>query len=274
MTTVLTNIQDIVREQLVRPRMLSVKVATLFVEMLDVEDPLDGLNSELFRCLEPFEEELLFSPLFTPKSEDLEACEPFLSPEGMSETALEDLVSALHAENLLVLLSYGHREERVRIAEVVIERYVHLLHLHVSIHPVLLPVVENVAAHVRDLSDRKVFFSQARRPTWSSANRAALLKSCLDAMLERKTVQLDKVKFLTEFVHSYRPAGKKELLNALFNLVESYHRDQEHPIYNQRLEHYQGGNIRSEQCGPEIKNHRLAMAHALLADFKPFFATP
>ena len=274
MTIAIANIQDIVREQLLRPRVLSVKVAALFVEFLDVEDPLDGLSSEAFCSLEPFEEELLFSPLFTPKSEDLEACEPALPPEGMSQTALENLVLALSAENLRVLLSYGHREERVRVVEVVIERYVRLLHLHVGIHPLLLSAVEEVGARVFDLSDQRAFFSQARRPVWSSESRAFLLKSCLDAMLERGTVQLDKVKFLTEFVHSYRPVGQRELLNALFNLVESYHRDQEHPIYNQRLEHYQGGNIRSEHCGTEIKNFRLAMAHALLADFKPFFAVP
>lgn len=286
--TALNDILGIVRAQLVRPRLLSVQEAGAFVDMLGVEDPLDGLASEDFFRLEPFEIELLFSPLFTPTSQDVEACEPALPPAGMPDADVAKVVSSLAAEALRFPLSFGQREEMAPVSEEVIERYVRLLHLNAGIHATLVPVLEQVVSGWMVAAsrakkdgergaadaDRWGLFSLVRSAVWQTDKRTSLLKSCLEAMLETSTVRLDKVRFLTDFVRSYRPVGEQALVNALFHLVEAYHQDQEHPIYNQQLEHYQGGSIRSQHCGPAIKTHRLVMAHALLADFGRFSVSP
>ena len=267
-----THIQDIVCVQLMRPRALTVQVAGSVCDMLSVDDPLDGLDQALFQRLMPFETELLLSPLFTPVPQDLEACEPALPVAGMPDAEVASLVSGLVAKSLHCPLSYGQREKLVPLMEVVIERYVRLLHLDSRIDPLLLPSLETIAEEGRGepvgQAERWTLFSQAHRPVWNTSKRAQLLNICLQTMIERATFRLDKIRFLTDFVGSYRPGGAKELVDALVNLMDAYHHDSEHPVYNQQLEHYQGDNIRSQYCGPAVKAFRLTMAHALLSDFR------
>ncbi|MEO5340116.1 MAG: hypothetical protein H7837_06295 [Magnetococcus sp. MYC-9] len=253
----------IVRGQLMRPRALSVRAGGAVCGLLGVEDPLDGLRREVLELREPFEVEWLLSPLFTPASQELEGCEPALPVAGLVASEVDALAVALVAESLSCPVSYGHREQEVPVMEVVIDRYVRLLHLDAAIHPLLLPVLEQWAAG----ADRFALFSLARRSVWQRESRARLLQVALQAMLSKESCRVDKVRFLTDFVGSYRPAGEQELVHALTNLVDAYHRDHEHPIYNQMLEHYQGGNIRSQSCGADVRAYRLSMAHALLVDF-------
>ena len=259
--------------QLVRPRVLTVQVSGAISGRLGVEDPLDGLSQAALRDLAPFEIELLFAPLFTPVAQDLEACEPSLPPAGITALAVDDLVSMLVEESLQCPLSYGQKEVMLLLVDVIVERYVRLLHLSTSIHPLLLSTLEHAVAGASALH-RWVLFSQARNVVWQTEERALLLKACLGAMAERSTFQLDKVRFLTDFVHSYRPAREAGLVRALSNLLEAYHQDNEHPVYNQQLEHYQGDNIRSRYCGPAVKAFRLSMARALLSDLGHSFTQP
>ncbi len=254
---------DRVRAQLLRPRVLSVRVGGAVCGLLQVSDPLDGLTLELLRVCEPFEVEWLLASLFTPTHPEREVCEVALPPEGIADAVVEALITRLVAEDLYCPLSYGHREKAVPVMAVVIERYVRLLHLNAGIHPLLRPVLQ---AWVEG-ADRLILCSLARRPVWHPEKRAHLLCRVLQRMVEKGSFQVDKIRFLTDFVGSYRPAGEQELLQALVNLVDAYHQDTEHPVFNQQLEHYQGDNLRSRYCGPEVKAFRLAMVHALLADF-------
>lgn len=266
------NIFDIVRAQLLRPRVVSVQVAGAVSGMLNVDDPLDGLDQDQLCHLMPYEVELLLSPLFTPTFRELEACESALPAVGITAAEVVSLVVTLVTENIHCSLSYGEKEVAVLLAEVVIERYVRLLNLSSGIDPSILDILESLVREGQKTpmgdEERWALFSQARHPVWKMGKRLQLLKSCLRAMAERSTFRMDKVRFLTDFVRSYRPAGEKEFINALLNLMDAYHRDNEHPVYNQQLEHYQGDSIRSQYCGPAVKTFRLTMAHALLADCK------
>ncbi|MBF0399233.1 MAG: hypothetical protein HQL80_06495 [Magnetococcales bacterium] len=256
---------ECVRAQLLAPKVLTVRVGGTICGLMGVDDPLDGLALDLLRAREPFEVELLLSPLFTPTHTEMEACESVLPLEGIGKEAQERLVTSLANEDLFCPVSYGHRAQAVPVMEVVIERYVRLLHLSLAIHPLLRPVVQ---AWVDD-KERSVLSSLARRSVWHSEQRARLLGDVLQVMKERETFRVDKVRFLTDFVVTYRPNGKQELLHMLSSLLEAYHQDSEHPIYNQQLEHYQGGNIRSRYCGADVRSFRVAMANALIADCDP-----
>lgn len=261
---------DCVRLQLLTPRVLSIRVGGAVSALLGVEDPLDGLSLELLHTREPFEVEWLLSSLFTPTHQEQEACESFLPPEGLADEVVDSLVATLASETLFCPLSYGHQVHTVPVMGVLIERYVRLLHLNAAIPPLLRPLLADWV----EGQDRLILSSLARRPVWQSACRAQVLCSALQAMVERGSFRADKIRFLTDFVGSYRPSGQQELLCALANLVESYHQDSEHPIFNQQLEHHQGENLRSQYCGPTIKAFRLAMAHALLTDFSYSPAMP
>ncbi|MEO5362547.1 MAG: hypothetical protein H7838_02845 [Magnetococcus sp. DMHC-8] len=251
-----------VRAQLVRPRELSVRVGGAVCGMLNVRDPLDGLHRDLLQHREPYEVEWLLSTLFTPTRQEREACEVALPPVGIDAVAVGVLVTCLSAEALDCPVLYGHREAPVPVMPVVIERYVRLLHLDAGIHPLLLPILQGWG----DEGVRLVLCSLARRSVWHPEQRAAMLLDLLQTMRARDAFRVEKIRFLTDFVGSYRPVGKPELRSALVNLVEAYHQDTEHPIFNQQLEHYQGENLRSRYCGPDVKAYRLAMAHALLTD--------
>ncbi|MBF0460408.1 MAG: hypothetical protein HQL87_03340 [Magnetococcales bacterium] len=257
------NILACVRVQLLRPRVLSVRVGGAVCGLLEVADPLDGLCLEVLTAREPFEVEWLLSSLFTPTPQEMEACEAALPLAGLTDAVVEALVTALAAENLFCPVSYGHREQAVPVMAVVIDRYVRLLHLNAAVHPLVCALLETGIGG----ADRLVLSSLARRPVWHPESRARLLCRALRVMAERGTFQLDKVRFLTDFVGSYRPQDEAGLLQALLGLVDAYHQDGEHPIFNQQLEHHQGENIRSQYCGPDVKSFRLTMAHALLADF-------
>ncbi|MEO5351108.1 MAG: hypothetical protein H7836_15920 [Magnetococcus sp. YQC-3] len=261
--SVFTGILDSVRAQLRSPRVLSVRVGGAVCSMLNVDDPLDGLALDLLTAREPFEVEWLLSSLFTPTYREREACEAVLPLEGIAEGVIETLVTALSAEKLFCLVSFGHREQQVPVLPVVIERYVRLLHLNAGVHPLLLPLLRTWES----VAERLSLTSLARRSVWQTESRAHLLRSALQAMGERGSFRVEKVRFLTDFVGSYRPSDETHLLRALANLVEAYHQDNAHPVYNQQLEHYQGENIRSRYCDSEVKAFRLSMAHALLTDF-------
>lgn len=261
---------DCVRLQLLAPRALSVRVGGAISSLLGVDDPLEGLSLERLSACEPFEVEWLLSSLFTPTHREREACETFLPPEGLASEVVDDLVAILSSDVLFCPISYGHQMQAVPVMGVLIERYVRLLHWDAAIPPLLRPVLADWV----EGQDRVTLSSLARRPAWQSLHRAQMLYHALQAMVERDSFRIDKVQFLTDFVASYRPDGQQALLRALANLVEAYHQDSEHPIFNQQLEQYQGENLRSRYCDADVKAFRLAMAYALLTDLSDSPAMP
>lgn len=272
-------ILSLVQVQLERPRVLSLQVAGAIGAQLGVDDPLEGLDRECWCHWAPDEVGALFAPLFTPDFSDREVCESALPPVGLDPAAVASLVTTLGARSLECPLVFGEQERPLPLDEGVIERYVRLLHLDAAIHPLLWQTMEGLVAEGAPLplneQARCVLFSRARASVWSGdAGRAALLGRYLTVVAEKGTFRADKVVFLTEFMRSYRPSDEAKLIQALHNLVEAYHQDGDHPVYNPRLQHHQRSSIRSQYCGPAVKAFRLTMARDLLADFGHVAAPP
>ncbi|MBF0183293.1 MAG: hypothetical protein HQM06_02725 [Magnetococcales bacterium] len=257
---------ECIRRELSRPREMSVRVGSAVCSLLDVRDPLDGLTREILQQREPYEIEWLLSPMFTPDDQERERCEVALPLSGIDEETAERLELLLSAEGIYCQISFGHRERMVPVMPVVIERYLRLLHLRDSVNPLLIALLQSWP----EAGERSALTSLARRKVWQTDQWAQVFLMAWQAMLARQSFQVEKFRFLTEFITSYRPSDHAELISSLTNLVAAYHQDHEHPVYNQQLEHYQGGNIRSHSCGPEIKSYRLAMTHGLLTDFSFF----
>jgi hypothetical protein len=252
-----------IRRELTCPREMSVRVGSSVCSLLDVRDPLDGLTREILQEREAYEVEWLLSPLFTPTDQERERCEEALPLAGVDAATVERLELVLAAEGLYCAIRYGHRERPVPVMPVVIERYLRLLHLQDGVNALLLPLLQAWP----EASERMILTSLARRKVWQQDHWAQVFLLAWQAMMARESFDVEKFRFLTDFIGSYRPADQDELVQSMTNLVDAYHRDHEHPVYNQQLEHYQGGNIRSQSCGPEIKAYRLAMTHGLLTDF-------
>ena len=253
---------DIIQGLLSMERMLDNRLAASIAAALGVDDPLEGLTADRLGRMLDYELELLLSPLFTPAFDDRCACEPALPLGGVPAAAVPGLVAALVARGIRCDLVFGDGRVTLAVPEVVIDRHVRLLRLSGVVD-------DTVAAHFEGVDNptRYRCICLARRRVWQSPERAELLKTCLDTLSHRKRFTDEKLRFLSDFVHTYHPQGVEGLLAALYNLVEAYHRDREHPIFNEQLEEHQGVNIRSRYCGTEVKAYRVRMARTLLEDF-------
>ena len=245
-----------------RERILSNKLGGRISTTMGVDDPLEGLTAERLQGLEEYELELLLAPLFTPTMDDQIACEAALPLTGFPTGGQETLVAQLLAAHIRCDLVFGDGRQPLSPPEVVVERFVRLLRLDGVVDQAVAAYFETL-----DAAARHRCLCLARRRVWRSPERAALLRRCLEIMRDKNSFDPERFDFLSCFVHTYHPVGVSGLVTALENLMESYHRDHEHPIFNERLEEHQGGNIRSRYCGPEVKALRVRMARSFLVDF-------
>ncbi|MBF0369943.1 MAG: hypothetical protein HQL52_10845 [Magnetococcales bacterium] len=253
-----------VRAQLTTPRSMRAKVASTISTTLSVTDPIAGLSEDRLATMEEYEQELLLAPLFTPGMEERVELEPHLPGSGLSLDETNDLVTTLAKEQLSCPLSFGQEEGILALPEVVLERFVRLLNLECQIDP---GVAERLNRLVKS-EERHRAFAQARRRVWQNKRNIALLTEALTAMEENNAYQTDKLIFLSDFVRGYRPTTLSSLVEQLENLVDSYQKDEEHPVFDEQLAHYQSKAIASRHTGNQIKAFRLAMAHSFLADLR------
>jgi hypothetical protein len=254
---------DIVRGLLVAPRTLTAKTATAITIQLDVDDAISGIASDKVATLEEYEAELLFSPLFTPTDRDRTLCEPALSPDGINSETLDELYEQLLQGELYSPVVYGLASGSLKIPSIVIERYVRLLGLTSKVSERIASLLEAAV----EQENRYKAFSLARRPVWRSSSSCELLAVCLEKMVKNSSFSAEKMDFLTGFVRTYRPSAKELFLTRLKNMVDSYHKDHDHPVYNRNLAKKQENSLMPLSCSKEVRANRIAMADALLADF-------
>ncbi|MBF0138287.1 MAG: hypothetical protein H7833_05085 [Magnetococcus sp. DMHC-1] len=252
------------RRALTRTRHLEDRAATRIRDRMRVDQPLDGLVANRIDRLEPVDVELLLAGIFTPDRQDREPFEAVLPLAGLDGATLTSIVDMLTQEKLGCPIEFSGETTLLVVPEIIIERYVRLLHVDRPIQPV-------VAERIRDLfpaSQHACALCCVRQPVWQGEERVALLLGFLDMLQKDATGQIEKLLFLSEFVESYRPLDLAQLTWQLIHLVESYQNTQLGPVFNPELENLQVNALRSRYCGPQVKAERLAMANALLRDLK------
>lgn len=251
------------RKDLSRPREISDRNAAALMSRLGLERALGAFARERLDGQEEFELEILFSPFFTPCQEDRFAYEAFLPDAGVPRDELTDLPAQLAGEELVCSLEEGGERIEVVLPEVAIERYLRLLHLD---RPVETSVADAIRAHVPD-ENRGAVMSLARVGDWSGEEARGVMREVLAAMDKADSFTLDKMIFLTEFIRTHPPHGLADLAGELDRLLDAYKKDENNPVFNEQLEEFQTGAIRSEHCGDRVKAFRLARAAELLRDF-------
>ncbi|MBF0158497.1 MAG: hypothetical protein HQL58_03140 [Magnetococcales bacterium] len=250
-------IEQTIRSHLIRSRNLAAKQASVICTHLDGDDPLEKLADVSFGALEEYEIEWMLAGLFTPSDQDRVIFEPWLPVAGLTATQLDDLIDAVSSHSPFCTLTFDQRRITLLIPSILINRYVRLLHLD---HP----LDDAIASQLHEIADHPYpIASLARQDVWQSPPQHQLLRQIVSTLCNRSSrIDGDLFSFLTEMVYSGRPHSVATLLTQLRNLLESYRLEQEHPVYNPRLEEYQGNSVRSSLCGEQVKARRLAMTHS------------
>ncbi|MBF0308149.1 MAG: hypothetical protein HQL56_01285 [Magnetococcales bacterium] len=253
-----------IRNQLTRPRSMKTSAISKMAGYLNLDNPLDGFTTQCLARLEDYEIEFMFAGMFTPAISDREACERFMPLEGILVEFRLDLLHQMVRERIFCPVYLGRETARLVIPEVVLARYLRLLNLEAPVTP---EINELILAVVPPGGHQRARCT-ARRRAWRDVKSKAILEGCLRIMGEKHSFSHEKLDFLSDFMRTYRPEHLKNLVGQLHHLVESYHEEPEHPVFNQELEDYQAANIRAKSCGEAMRNYRVSNAQSLLKDLE------
>lgn len=259
---------ELLRRELTKTRFLLQQDAMHIANRFSVLDPLEGLCQDRLKELEEYEVEILISPLFTPNLEQREIYESVLGDNGSDPEEMKQIMNVLVSENTACPVECGNSVRQLVVPEVVISRYLRLLHID-------SPISQKVADLLRKLTEpeshrrfRNRAFSLARMPTWSGGKRRELLESYLAIIEKRRSFNIHKLCFLTEHVRSLRPIKESKLIRSLSELVESYEMQDSQPVFSEQLEGFQAHAIPSQYCGIKVRNYRVTMALAIMEDYQ------
>ncbi len=213
------------RETLTRRRALTPQILGFLLAHHEVTgDNVASWLRDHLEDLESYEFDLLLSPLFTPDFAMRVRFEDALGDGCLDKSSVDALIQELASEELPMVLL--HEEERIEttLPEVMIERFVHMLHLDAPVPEEVLapesafaPLSPEVRCCLRDR-------------VWARPQSRALLPHLLAAARsigEQSPGEhfSDYVYFLTDVVRSHRPAGLEDCLRFLDNVAEAYYKD-------------------------------------------------
>jgi len=220
----LGRIEELAAQALSTSRPLSSQVLQYLLAHHEVEgsEVVPWLREKL-PSLEGYEQDLLLSPLFTPEEEVRLEFERLLGESWLDPAEVEAFIQRLAGRGLrLTLLHEGERLD-APLPDVAVERFVRLLHLDSELPIDALAPFDPVDAEVR---------VQLRDAAWRRPASRALLPSLLRAALSVSEGFASTVRFLTDFVRTYRPASREDCIAFLDHLAEAYEVD---------LQNYQSG---------------------------------
>ncbi len=262
------------RETLTRRRALTPQILGFLLAHHEVTgDNVASWLRDHLEDLESYEFDLLLSPLFTPDFAMRVRFEDALGDGCLDKSSVDALIQELASEELPMVLL--HEEERIEttLPEVMIERFVHMLHLDAPVpEEALLPegTFAPLAPEVRCcLRDR----------AWTRPQSRALLPDLLAAARsigeqfpgEQPPGEhlSDYVYFLTDFVRSHRPAGLEECLRFLDNVAEAYNKDlRKHEsgsrsFFNDELKASYAGKWKVDEDVVAMHKRMISMARSL-----------
>jgi hypothetical protein len=187
-------------------------------------DNVAGWLRDHLEDLESYEFDLLLSPLFTPDFAMRVRFEDALGDGCFDKTSVDALIEELASEELPMVLLHDEECIEATLPEVMIERFVRMLHLDAPVPEAALapqaafaPLAPEVRCCLRDRA-------------WKRPQSCALLPDLLAAARsigEQSPGEHfpDYVYFLTDFVRSHRPAALEDCLRFLDNVAAAYEKD-------------------------------------------------
>ncbi|MBY0451166.1 MAG: hypothetical protein K2X01_11135 [Cyanobacteria bacterium] len=287
MTTEQSNLREtlleLLKQDLSAPRELSAQVMHVIVDQFGfAEESLAAFFAEKASTLEDFELDLIFSPLFTPSTADRERYVRVLGPDCLQATDLhhlsEALVSLGEEGNLQAQLALSLSAGPVfsmPLKDVMIDRYLHRLALDKTLPAEVFAVIADPATALQE-PDKAALNVLGRETVWQTRERYTLLIAMIQVSLARNTFSIDRLRYLTDFMRTYRPASAFDLPKQLESLIRSCESDLEN-IRNRRYhdphlrELYETSDTATVNTEAEriTRNYESMMAHAeaLLEDY-------
>jgi hypothetical protein len=155
---------DLARETLTRPRALTAQILDFLLAHHEVTgENVAGWLREHLEDLESYELDLLLSPLFTPDFAMRARFEEVLGDECFEAAEIDSLMEELVRQRLPMVLL--HEEERVEalLPEVMIERFVRMLHLDAPVPEEAIAEFGPLPAEVRCCLRDRVWARQQSR---------------------------------------------------------------------------------------------------------------
>ena len=273
----------LLKQDLSAPRELSPQVLHMIVDQFGfAEETLDAFFAEKVPTLEDFELDLLFSPLFTPSSTDRERYVSVLGPNFLLADDLQHL-----SQTLVSLGEVGSLQVQFALSltagpvfsmplkDVMIDRYLHRLGLDKPLPAEVFALIADVATALPE-PDKAALNVLGRETVWQRPERASLFVALIQVSMARKTFSVEKFKYLTDFMRTYRPASVFDLPKQLESLIRSCESDLEN-IRNRRYhdphlrELYETSDTATvnTEAARITRNYESMMAHAeaLLEDY-------
>ena len=251
----------LVRGELTRPRALTAQTLDFLLAHHEVTgDNVVGWLKEHLEDLESYELDLLLSPLFTPDFEMRVRCEESLGDGCLDTAEVAGLLRDLIEGDLRMTLLHEDSSLEASLPEVMIERFVRMLHLDAEVPDDALdefgPLEPEVRCCLRDKA-------------WARAPSRELLPDLLRAAQSIDGNFRDHVFFLTDFLRSHRPSGLDDCLSFLRNVEEAYetdlrkHESGSRSFFNDELKASYGGRRKVDDDVVATHKRVISTARAL-----------
>jgi hypothetical protein len=265
----LERVEDLAARALSAPRAITQQVLQYLLAQHEVEGALVlSWLRERLGSLESYEQDLLLSPLFTPDSQTRLEFEAVLGKGWLDGPEVETLERHLVGRGLRLTLLHEKECLEAPLPEVVIDRYLRLLHLDSELPLEALGALGEPAAEIRACLRDAAWHRPASRALLPGLIRAALSASSPRGRPGAPVCEFGTaVRFLTDFIRTYRPASHQECREFLGNLAEAYEIDLQHhqsglrSFFDEELKGSYGGKWKV----PEeiVADHRSKIALAL-----------
>ena len=250
-------------EELERPREVPPRVSDHIGGTYEIDHDAVGdfLNAKL-TGLEEYEQDLILSPLFTPKLADQALFAELLGKGSVPKTEWPALVQQLAARPTRAQLVTSDKElHTVTLPEVILERYVHRLRLDGAIPEPLWRLLEQELF----AADRPTFKAIARRAIWESDARRNILATYLTAAGRHNLYHSGDGIQLLQFAEDYKPKDVAGLMERILQRQEALRQeietaDNPKPFFSGEIQAGHGFDRDQRQAGGRISEKQNEFA--------------
>ena len=262
------------RKDLTRPRALTPQVCRHLASTYELaDDEIGRFLDEQLPELEEFRVELLFGPLFTPTLEDRASYSSLLCTHRCSQGEIDQRVGRLNEEKLACDLELPTgQSHRLRLADVLVERYVRLLYLGNGPQPEFARRLEQAIPG----DDVDLALASLREEVWHDEAKCGWLAKFLDAVAGRRSFSMRKLAFLSELLRGQIRPETERLLSLTRSLFEE-RRSQlgqagaAKPFFARHIEQWHGHGRDQRRVDPaelETKEELVELLEDLVVDLE------